>query len=320
MLLRDYNPALRYGAKILPSEIVGGVDTWGRNVYYCMKSTDTYYQAFYDANYAVLSNGNGNIYNTITAAIAVARDNDIIYVFPGVWEEAGTITLAYTGMKLLGVQTSGHQWGQPSIHAHTTGTHACITINAGQCEVAYLGIHQQTAASGIRIGGSEAESGNTVWRTHIHDIYFGGNSTGTYGIVIGDTTVGGGAYGLTIDAPCTTVERCYFGFWATACAFFNAGYGSVIRDCVFQVNANSIGIKYYTDTTSRPFAFILDNRFTAVSNSTSTGISITNTPTAGYLMIDGNHFIVFGSDNLCISARTGYTALNYLGVTAIPIT
>ena len=314
MLFRDYNPALRYGAKILPSELIGGDGLWGRNVYYVKKTTDTDYQAFYDANYAVLSNGKGNIYNTITAALAIAGDYDIIYVFQGVWTEAATLNITQTGLKLFGCQTSGHQWGQPSIKGSGTNT-SIITVNANQVEIAYLSIHQPVAYAGIRV-----TTTGDFWRTHIHDCYFGGNSAGTYGVVMGDTTAGGGAFGQTTDAPCTVVERCYFTNWTTAAIFFNCGAGSSVRNNVIQVEANASGIIYYTNGTSRPDAFILDNRFTARSNSTSTGISITNTPTAGYLMIDGNHFIVFGSDNLCITKRTGYTGLNYLGVTVVAIT
>lgn len=314
MLLRESNPPLKYGAKILPSEIIGGDGTWGRNVYYVKKTTDTDYADFYSRNYAVLSNGKGNIYNTITAALAVAADYDIIYVFQGVWTEAATLNITQTGLKLFGCQTSGHQWGQPSIKGSGTNS-SIISVNANEVEIAYLGIHQPVAYAGIRVCTTD-----NYWRTHVHDCYFGGNGIGTYGIVMGDTTAGGGAFGVTVDAPCTIVERCYFQDWVTADVFFNCGYGSTVRNCVLEVNANCIGIQYYTDGTSRPFAYILDNRFTAVSNSTSTAISITNTPTAGYLMITGNQFIVFGSDNLCITKRTGYTGLNYNGITTVAIT
>jgi len=84
--------------------------------------------------------------------------------------------------------------------------------------------------------------------------------------------------------------------------------------------ANSIGVEDPQNAASRPDRWILDNRFKALNATNSQGIKITNTPTAGYLMIDGNRFINFADDDHCISKRTGYTGLNYHGVTAIPIT
>jgi hypothetical protein len=284
-------------------------------VYWVKKSTDADFTKFYaDRNVYYEDDGTQSVYTTITDALAAASNYDTIYIMPGVWTEAATLNITQTGLKFIGYQTSGHQWGQPSIKG--SGTNSCIiSVNAHEVEIAGISIHQPVAYAGIRIATTD-----NYWRTHVHDCYFGGNGAGTYGIVMGDTTAGGGAFGVTCDAPCTVVERCYFQDWVTADVFMNCGYGSVVRNCVLEVNANCIGIKYYTDSTSRPFGYILDNKFTAVSNSTSTGISVTNTPTAGYLMIDGNHFIVFGSDNLCITKRTGYTGLNYNGITAVAIT
>jgi len=284
-------------------------------VYWVKKAADADYSKFYADRFTSYDDDNTvSIYNTLTAAVAAASNFDTIYVLPGVYTEAGTINITQTGLKIIGYMTSGNQWGQPSIKASGTA-HAVFTINANQVEIAGIGIHQTTAHAGIRVCTTD-----NYWRTHVHDCYFGGNGAGTYGIVMGDTTVGGGAFGATVDAPCTVVERCHFDQWVTASVFFNCGYGSKVQNCTIAVSANAIGIQYYTDSTSRPHAYILDNRLNAVSASTSTGISITNTPTAGYLMIDGNHFIVFGSDALTCSKRTGYMGLNYNGVTVVPIT
>ena len=284
-------------------------------VYWVKKTTDTDYARFYQEKYVYYEDTNtASVHNTITSALAAASDYDTIYIMPGVWTETATLNIKQTGLKFLGYMTSGNQWGQPSIKGSGTNT-SIISVNANEVEIAGIGIHQPVAYAGIRVCTSD-----NYWRTHVHDCYFGGNGVGTYGIVMGDTTAGGGAFGVTFDAPCTIVERCYFQDWVTACVFMNCGYGSEVRNCILSVNANSSGIIYYTNSTSRPFGYILDNRFTAVSNSTSTGITVTNTPTAGYLMIDGNHFIVFGSDNLTCTKRTGYMGLNYNGVTAVPIT
>ena len=281
--------------------------------FYCMKSTDTRYQEFLK-NHQPYADGTPRVYNSVVSAMSNTEAYDRVFVGPGVWTETASIHLTKYGVKLLGYMTSGSTWGQPSLKGSGTIS-SIVSIDAHNTEVAFLGIHQPVAYAGIRVTTTD-----NYWRTHVHDVYFGGNGVGTYGIVMGDTTVGGGAFGQTTDAPCTVVERCHFDQWATASVFFNCGYGSKVQDCTLAVSANASGIIYYTDSTSRPHAYILDNRFNAVSATTSTGITVTNTPTAGYLMIDGNHFVNFGSDNLCITKRTGYTGLNYLGITAIAIT
>lgn len=282
--------------------------------YFVMKSTDTRFEEF-NRNHQPYLDGTPKVYTAIQSAMSNAEDYDRLLIGPGIWEEGSVINITQTGLKFRGYMTSGGQWGQPSIHAHELGTHICITVNAHQVELSYFGIHQQTADTGIEVGTTA-----TSWRTHIHDVYFGGNAVGTYGLVMGNETASGVGTSSTIDAPSTIVERCHFQDWVNADIFMNCGYGSRVKDCTIVVSASAIGIQYYTHTTSRPFAFILDNRFTAVNNSNSTGVSVTRTPTAGYLMIDGNHFINFGSNNLCITKRTGYCGLNYLGITAIAIT
>jgi len=208
------------------------------------------------------------------------------------------------------LQSSGHQWGFPSIHTH--GTETLITINAHEVEIAYLGFHQQGAGHCIEIGPQD----NAWWRTHIHDCYFGGNGTALWGIVLGNTNTSGvGSESHVVDAPCSIVEDCYFGFFVAGCVFMNCGYGSVVRRCTFNLGyvAGSTaceGIRYYTNTASRPFGYILDNRF-STATSTTLGINVAQTPSAGYLMIDGNRFVNFTDDDTCCSKRTGYFGVNY---------
>lgn len=296
-------------AQIDPGKIAGGFGNFGqfRIIRVCKAAAGNY-------SWLQQHTDSSLLFNTITEAMTASQEDDVIYVHRGgvVYEEGAVLNFTKEGVKLLGQMTSGSQWGMPSIHCHGTSTH-CITINANCVEIAGVGIHQQTANAGIRVG----TTANT-WRTHIHDVYFGGNSTGTYGLVMGDTTAGGGAYGVTIDAPCTVVERCHFQDWATNDIFMNAGYGSIVKDCNIVVDGNAIGIQYYTDGTSRPDAYIQDNVFNAHSASTSTGISITNTPTVGYLSITRNMFHGFGSAALACSKRTaGYLNENYLDGTVI---
>ncbi len=256
-------------------------------------------------------------YKSITKALTVAVDYDTIYVKQGVYLEGATLNITQNGLRLLGVMTSGHQWGQPSIHTH--GTETLVVVKANQVEIAYLGFHDQGAGVSLEIGDADG----AWWRTHIHDCYFGGNGSALWALVLGNTTnpASGAGSGTTIDAPCTVVERCYFNFYVTANIFMNCGYGSVVRNCVLEVGTAAHGIRYYTDGASRPFGYILDNRFTTLDATNAVAINVAQTPTAGYLVIDGNHFINFAdSTTHCASRRSGYMGLNYSGITAVAVT
>jgi hypothetical protein len=179
-----------------------------------------------------------------------------------------------------------------------------MDIKGHQTEIAGVGFHQQTANVALRIGYTDVGGSGACWRTHVHDCYFGGNSAGTYAIQAGQ---------VGIDAPCTTVERCFFFDFVTCSIQYNAGYSATVRDCVIKCLTGSIGIEHLPNGTSRPNAFYLDNKFIASDPSGTTyGITITNTPTAGYVLIDGNHFVGFGADAYCITKRTsGYIGLNW---------
>lgn len=241
-------------------------------------------------------------YKSITKALTVAVAYDTIYVKQGIYLEGATLAITQAGLKLIGVQTSEMQFGQPSIHTH--GVEQLMTINANQVEIANLSFHDQGAGTSVLIGNTAA-----TWRTHIHNCFFGGNDTALYGVDSGST----------YDAPFTVIEKCYFQHYKTAGIHLNS-YNSTVRNCIFQVGTADTGIEYHPDTDDRPFGYLLDNRFITTDGTDALGISVEGTPTAGKLLIDGNKFVGFADNNHCISKRTGYTGLNYLGITAIAIT
>ena len=244
-------------------------------------------------------------WKTITQALSMGGDNAIIVVGSGIYLEGATLAITQNELKLFGVMSSGMTFGQPSIHTH--GTETLITVNptaVGMVEIAALALHDQGAGKSILIGDSKA-----AWRTHIHHCFFGGNGVALYGIDVGSL----------MDAPFPIIEDCYFENYVTACINQNA-YNSMVRRCQFNLRTDQKGIIYVPDGAGRPHGSILDNRFITTDVTDSVGISVTNTPTVGHLFIDKNKFVNFADDNHCISKRTGYTGLNYLGLTAIPIT
>lgn len=242
-------------------------------------------------------------FKSITQALTVATSYDTIYVKQGIYLEGATLNITQAGLKLIGVQSSEMHFGQPSIHTH--GTETLITINANQVEIANLSFHDQGAGTSVEV----ASASTAIWRTHIHDCFFGGNATALIGIDAG----------LTPDAPFTVIERCYFQHYETAGIHLNA-FNSTVRNCIFQIGTGNYGIQYHPDTADRPYGYLLDNRFITTDSTNAVGISVENTPTAGMLYIDGNRFVGFADNDHCISKRTGYTGLNYLGITAIAIT
>jgi len=264
-------------------------------------------------------------FKTLYAAIAAAGAWDRIIVLPstdcsaylteavsGVDDARIPLVVTQTGLKIIGGMTSEHMWGSPSLHTHTTST--ILQVNTHQVEIANLAFHDQGAGCSLELSISA-----DCWRHHVHDCYFGGNSTALWGVVLGNYNGSGVGAGATVDAPTSIIERCTFSEYVTGAVYFNGGY-SVIQDCTFVVPANSLGIQTDANTSSRGSNKILRCNLAAISASTSTGISVVNTPDQGQLFIDGCRFVGFGSDDLCCTKRTGYMGLNYAGVTAVTIT
>lgn len=274
---------------------------------------------YVDVNHGSDSNSGSSwdkAWQTITKALAMAGNEGIIIAGSGIYEEGATLTITQEGLKLLGVMSSGHQWGQPSIHTHGTETLIKVdAIGSGMVEIAYIGFHSQGAGISLEI----AHAIN-VWRTHVHDCYFGGNALALWAIVAGNEVGSGVGEAHTVDAPCTIIEDCAFMDYITGSVFADCGYMSIIRKNHFRVRDNAQGVRIYQNSTSRPMLFVVDNRFAARNVVNSVGIQVQRTPTAGNLMFDENRFVNFANDGACISKRTGYTGLNYLGKVAIATT
>ena len=259
-------------------------------------------------------------FSSLAQAVSVAEPWDRILVHPA-YDAAAMlesdddlpIIITQNGLKIIGGMTNERQWGTPAIHSHGTAT--LIEIDAHQVEIAYLGFHMQGAGGCIDV----AHSGD-YWRNHIHHCYFGGNATALWGIIAGNVTGSGFGHAHTVDAPCTVIEDNYFTFFNGSCVYANCGYGSVLRRNSFFVQAGDVGVTVGNNSTSRPHLEILDNRFSTPDSSSAYGIKVPNTPSAGYFFVDGNRFVNFADDDHCCEKRTGYTGLNYLGVTVVSIT
>jgi hypothetical protein len=285
-------------AGIDPSKIAGGIDNYfvPNNVRRVVQTgvSENYYNKIMDMM------PTGMVYNTLEGAVAAADESDVIYVHAGddVYLSAAQMTVEAPRLKIFGQQAHFGLWGSPSIHTHATDV-ICMAIAAHQVEIAGLGFHIQAANKGITVGAVDTSG---TWRTYIHDCYFGGNGTATYGIDLG------GLY----DAPYSVIERCKLEDFATANILMTAHH-SMVTGCHFMVKAAKIGLEYTSNGGTRPYCEILSNRFMTPDNTSAYGIKITNTPTVGMVFIDDNRFVLFHGDDHCISKRTtGYIGKNWL--------
>jgi len=131
MLLNEYLPALRYGAKILPSEVLAQCGTG--NVYYAIQTTETFYGAFRDTYYQLYLDGSESISNTIQGALdkVVADRGDTVIIIGG-W----TITTALSvdrkyGLRIIGCNPFGtSRGGQAEITYNGMGV--CFTLSSAK--------------------------------------------------------------------------------------------------------------------------------------------------------------------------------------------
>lgn len=220
---------------------------------------------------------------TIAKAIDLAGAYDWIFVSPGVYDEGEETVLAYEGMKLIGSNTSGIEWGPCSMKGD--GEHL-ISVQANGCEIAYLGFIQNGAYRAIEIDHTAA-----VYKTHIHDCHFGGSASATYGVYAGGT----------FDAVDTVVENCEFLTWATAGVYLNATR-SKVRNCRFFVPSSGAGIIYHETASDRPYGIIEGNVVVGTGTS-DTGIQFDGDPDSGTLLLYKN--VVLGCNTTITQLTNG---------------
>ena len=248
----------------------------------------------------------GLLWTSAYASINGALDNgsagDRFYLAPGDYDEGEEVAITLDDISIIG---SGDFNRNVSLLLSDTASHHLITVNANNVKLVGLGLTQtKDTYDAIRIASTVSS-----YKTRISGCRFDGYGQGEYAVHTG----------TTYDSPDVVVDNCVFRSWQTACIYANATR-DIYKNNIFLTTAAKIGINYVPTTGSRPDGLILDNRFLTTDSTSAVGVSLTGTPTAGTLMIDGNKFVNFADDDHCISARTGYTGLNYLGVTAIPIT
>jgi hypothetical protein len=231
---------------------------------------------------------------SIGAALDVAVAGDVIYVAPGDYEEEG-LEVTVDNLKILGLGVTGLTRNSPLLIGSGD---TILKVNGHNCEISGLGFVQTGAYPAVFVAETAAK-----WRAYIHDCYFDGYGTCTYGLQLGAASGNGEAVGAR-------VEKCKFISMATAC-IYNNSENTLIKDCIFQVATGTIGILDVPDGGSRPDRWYIRNHFATIDNTNAIGISFSNTPTAGYVYYAWNTFVNFADKTKCASLRAGYMGPNY---------
>jgi len=294
MYLHEFLPALKYGAKILPSEVITDPIIGGNsegNTYYVKKTTDTDYATFCLRYDYVNDAGYHSVCTTADIAFARAGRNDtIIFMAPdsGAHDLTTMITITQFGLRVFGAGNS-YLNQRTTIKNPTTGaTVNMFTIKADKVEIAGLCFQNRQAGSCILIGDT---AGQSYYQTYIHDCNFtdyGG--VATYGITPG-LPAGG-----TSDQPDPVnlvVEKCEFDGFVTAGLIANGTRDSYV-DNFFKVPATSNGILLNKTTDGRGGGLIKGNLFVGAAGATTMGIKLTNVDHAVLMnsLVD-NKFIGF---------------------------
>ncbi len=237
--------------------------------------------------------------STVPGAIDKAGAWDWIVISPGIYDSGEEIVLAYEGMKLLGANTSGIEWGPCSLKA-SAADHGIVSVQANGCEIAGLGFIQNNANFGVEIDHTAA-----VYKTHIHDCHFGGSATATYGVKAGGT----------FDAVDAVIDHCEFLSWATSCIYLRGTRCKATDNLIFIAVDNGVGITYYNDGGDRPYA-VIDNNIIMGTGTGDHGIVFSGSPTKGTCMVCRN---IIGGCAETIAQASGHefdTCNNYAASTA----
>ena len=236
-------------------------------------------------------------FKTITEAVTAASAGDVIMIrgeFSSVTEGA-TINLNKE-LWLIGENTTSNQ-GCTMIYNGGAAAYPLVTVSAHQCKIFNIYFSQISTQNSIEVG--------AYWKCHIKGCKFDEAA-----IMIN----------IDGDSPDTTIEDCLFRSWTTY-AIDTYCTRAMIKNCRFiDVGSSKTAIRHTSDGGNRPDTAILDCRFITYDHTNGVAIEVTNTPTVGYLFVDGNHFAYFADDNHAVSKRTGYCGINWRDAAVLPVT
>ncbi len=170
MLLQNYIPGLKYGAKILSSEVLSGINDF---------ATVRYVDG---DNGSDTNNGRtpSTAFATIQAAVTASSSDDIVYVRPRVMVAGATDPVSYAEtitvvagkdrLKIIGLNSPNRtQGGLPQIKKGS-GSTALLTIQAPGCLIYGLGFNGGSSTGGGILldddGSTKTAFGTTIANCH----------------------------------------------------------------------------------------------------------------------------------------------------------
>lgn len=196
MLLKNYLPALKYGAKINASSLLG-INTTG-NVYYVIKKTESYYDQFVSDYHTVYADGSDSICADVGTATTsattallntgiqdaldkcVANRNDYVIIMPSQadYDIGATLTMSKKAVHLICPAGLGNEIGATNAaRIEQLSAVPVITLSDAACEIAGLYIKNYAQYSGFYAATSSAGVG--VYGVNIHHNTFTMRSTTT---------------------------------------------------------------------------------------------------------------------------------------------
>ena len=261
-------------------------------------------------------------FKTITQSLLAAGDNDTVIVAPGQYKEAATLNITQSNFKLLAADTGpDNALTQTEIRQHDNVEVPVITCNVPGFELAGFRITPYTSATstGLLMG----STANT-YGAYIHDNYF-------YCVESGATSANSIVLGVDDSFDCDSVVIAHNDFYhgsnytsERGIIEWNSATRCIIRDNMFHQYDNhttSYAINIYDADGFR--GSILDNRFNFSELTVEVGVAVAiNNPVAegGDLMIDGNHFVNYATDDSMIASKNAAClGLNYANATVIAV-
>ena len=231
----------------------------------------------------------------IPAALTLAGDNDVILVAPGTYLMADSLLISETNLSILAADPDGGDAKNGVIFqfAADESAQGLMVVNGDNLLLDGISFDVDGAEYGITLG-----YGATCDYTTIRNCYFGGDSI-TYGIK------------FTADSVnYAVIDNCTFANVVTA-GVQMIGDECILKDSRFIVPAAGIGIEYTSTTTTNVDNAIIGNVITG-SNSTDTGIKITNSPNQETLEMVGNS-VTRCATPVTVSKYTTWYDGNYWG-------
>jgi len=326
MLLKDHIPALKYGAKINASSLLG-IHTTG-NVYYVIKKTESFYDQFVSDYHTVYADGSDSICadeGTTTSVAATAALNtgiqdaldkcvssrgDYVVVLPSTndYDIGATLTMTKRNVHLISPQNIGYETGAMNGCRIDQVGAASEIINVSNSNIEIAGFWMKAISTYACI--EFANSGTlSAWANSVHHNTF--YWSGTTSLVVGSegSTGDGGSYSLIANnwfipagSSNTTTNVVYLGNSAAA--------GRIVGNVCIVDNSNTLSNVYVANGA---MSEVSNNRACAVAGGTTGTITRAVTCTRG--LMSGNMLGVGASADVAPSGNTNGAVGNWSGGT-----